>query len=240
MILCLDAGNSRLKWGLHDGAGWQTQGICAYPELDDFVPGHPSAIFACNVAGSAVAAAIEALAARLKVPLHWFRGDTPVPGLRNGYADPSRLGADRWAALSGARHLHAGAAVVVMAGTATTIDALDADGHFLGGLILPGLTLMRTVLARHTADLPEAQGRWADFPRNTDDAIASGCIEATLGAIERMSQRVASRPASVDFCCLLSGGAAPALLPHLTGAVRPVEHLVLEGLCAAAQQADLL
>ena len=248
MKLCLDAGNSRLKWGLYEGTRWQTQGVCAYPQLEAFAPPRPSSMIACNVAGPVVATAIEALAARLVVPLRWFRGDTVVPGLLNGYASPARLGADRWAALAGARRLHVGAAVVVMAGTATTVDALDAEGHFLGGLILPGLELMRTALARHTADLPEAQGLRRDFPDNTDDAIVSGCLEATLGAIERMAQRLKSRPASdrresswdVDFCCLLSGGAAPALLPHLSGRVRHVENLVLEGLAASAVQNDLL
>jgi len=96
-----------------------------------------------------------------------------------------------------------------MAGTATTIDALNANGLFRGGLILPGLSLMRAALARNTADLPHAAGHYRPHPTNTDDAIVSGAIHATLGAIERMRSTL-----DEDALCLLSGGAAAELAPH--------------------------
>ena len=240
MILCLDAGNSRLKWGVHDGHRWQTHGFCDYRQLDDFSPCQPVRIIACNVAGAAVTEAIENLAARLGVPLQWFRGDTTVPGMQNDYSDPARLGADRWAALAGTRAHHAGAAVVVMAGTATTVDALTADGRFLGGLILPGINLMRRALATNTANLPDAQGRHNAFPINTDDAIITGCIEATAGAIERMTLRLQERAASADVSIFLSGGAADLLAPHITSALTRVDNLVLEGLANVASTDALL
>jgi type III pantothenate kinase len=147
----------------------------------------------------------------------------------NAYDDPARLGADRWAALIGARGWHAGPALVVMAGTATTIDVLDAAGRFRGGLILPGLDLMRQALARNTAGLPQASGTYRDLPTNTDDAIESGILMATLGAIERMAAR-ACRPVSADFCVLLSGGAADLLAPHIELPLMRIDNLVLEGL----------
>jgi len=127
--------------------------------------------------------------------------------------------------LIAARGLHEGPAVVVMAGTATTIDAHDAAGLFRGGLILPGLSLMREALARNTAGLPHAAGRYRTVPTNTDDAIVSGAIHATLGAIERIHAL-----AGTDALCLLSGGAAAELAPHLMPARRLVGNLVLEGL----------
>ena len=231
-VLCLDAGNTRLKWGLRTQDGWLAQGALthdAIASLGAALPAAPTRILACNVAGPAVAAHIETLAAALAVPLDWFRSSPAAAGVTNGYATPAQLGADRWAALIGARALHAGPALVVMAGTATTIDVLSAEGRFCGGLILPGLDLMRTVLARNTAGLPEATGHFAPLPTNTDDAIVSGALQATLGAIERM----ACRPASADFSVILSGGAADALAPHLSLPIRRVEHLVLEGLAAS-------
>lgn len=250
MRLCFDAGNSRLKWGLHDGATWLGQGACDYASLDALaLPGRPTRAVACNVAGPHAAAALENWAARASIPLAWFRGDTPVAGLHNGYDTPSRLGADRWAALAGARHLHAGPAVVVMAGTATTVDALDAQGRFLGGLILPGLELMRRSLAQNTADLPVAQGAHTAFPTHTDAAIVSGAIEATAGAIERMAHRLKGRAscgatpaasADLDVCCLLSGGAAEMLAPHLGLPLKRVDYLVLEGLARVIPGDDLL
>jgi type III pantothenate kinase len=234
MILCLDAGNTRLKWGLYAADGWRATGAVSHAAIADLaaeLPERPARVVACNVAGPAVAAAIEALTTRLAVPLDWFGSAASAGGVINGYDDPARLGADRWAALLGARALHAGPAVVVMAGTATTVDALDADGRFRGGLILPGLDLMRLALARNTAGLPEARGVWRDFPANTDDAIVTGALEATLGAIERMAHRLAS----ADFLVLLSGGAADALAPHLTPPPRRVDNLVLEGLAGMSR-----
>lgn len=240
MILCLDAGNSRLKWGLWDGAAWHAHGATAHDDAPTLsLPASPRRILACNVAGSDAAAHIEALAVSLCAPLVWFRSTAAAAGVRNGYDRPTQLGADRWAALIGAHGLHAGPALVVMAGTATTIDVLDAAGSFLGGLILPGLDLMRRALAQNTANLPEASGHYRDMPRTTDDAIVSGCLAATLGAIERMAARVPRRAAAptkgipvgqADFCCLLSGGAAPLLAPHLALPCRLIDNLVLEGL----------
>lgn len=239
MILCLDAGNTRLKWGLRDGSAWRAQGVldhAATAELAAQLTVPPQRILACNVAGAAVAAGIAALAAALAVPLDWFRSTSNACGVTNGYAQPQQLGADRWAALIGARSLHAGAALVVMAGTATTLDVLDANGRFHGGLILPGLDLMCTALARNTAGLPAARGTYRDIPTNTDDAIASGALHATLGAIERMAHRAAG----ADFLCLLSGGAAAVLAPHLALALRRIDNLVLEGLARAAESDALL
>ena len=235
MILCLDAGNTRLKFGLFDDGQWHLQGALNYAAFDDLVmqlPQKPLRIVACNVAGEAIRQRIEALAGSLDVPLAWLTSTATACGVKNGYDQPEQLGADRWAALIGARALHAGAAVVVMAGTATTIDALDDRGVFRGGLILPGLVLMRAALAGNTADLPHAVGDYRPQPTNTDDAIVSGAIHATLGAIERMH-------ATLDKAalCLLSGGAAAELAPHLHLPYRQIDNLVLEGL-ARCSRAD--
>jgi type III pantothenate kinase len=119
-----------------------------------------------------------------------------------------------------------------MSGTATTVDVLDREGRFHGGLILPGLALMREALATRTADLPAMSGEYRELPRNTFDAIASGCLQATAGAIERLFRPFAGEP---DALCLLSGGAAPTLVPHLALPLRTVDNLVLEGLARIAE-----
>ncbi|MBI5107158.1 MAG: type III pantothenate kinase [Rhodocyclales bacterium] len=233
MILCLDAGNSRLKFGLRAGSEWRAQGALDYSAFDSLaqrLPAPPTRIVACNVAGEAPRLGIEALAAGLRVSLDWLQGSAVACGVSNGYDKPQQLGADRWAALIGARALHADACVVVMAGTATTIDALDAQGRFRGGLILPGLALMRSALARNTAGLPHANGRYRALATNTDDAIVSGALHATLGAIERVRATQDN-----DVTCLLSGGAAVELVPHLGRPCRVVDNLVLEGLARFSQ-----
>lgn len=228
MILCLDAGNTRLKYGLLDGGAWRKQGAIDYRDFDeqlDLLEQWPTRIVACNVAGEMLQQRIEDFARRLDLPLKWLVSSATACGVTNGYDNPGQLGADRWAALIGARSLHPGAAVVVMAGTATTIDALDGNGMFCGGPILPGLNLMRAALAHNTADLPHAAGHYRPQPTNTDDAIASGAIHATLGAIERIHATLGG-----DALCLLSGGAADELAPHLGLVCRRIDNLVLEGL----------
>ncbi len=233
-MLLLDAGNSRIKWAVVHGGAWLAQGALTHDEADRLrveVAAHPGVARAVgtNVAGPRVAAAIAAAIAPL--PLEWLRSSEYACGVHNGYADPAQLGADRWAALIGARSEHPGPCLVVTAGTATTVDVLDADGRFRGGLILPGEELMRRSLAGNTADLPFAEGVYRDYPRATDDAIVSGCLNAQAGAVERMFRLIADAP---DALCVLSGGGAARLAPLLALPLRPIENLVLKGLAVLA------
>ncbi|HEX8987644.1 MAG TPA: type III pantothenate kinase [Rhodocyclaceae bacterium] len=234
-VLCVDCGNTRLKWGLRGDGGWLAFGALPLAEASGLraaLSTTPVRIVACNVAGPAVESHLGALAATLGVPLSLARSQAQQCGVTNGYDDPSQLGADRWAALVGARGLHDGACLTVNAGTATTIDVLDAEGRFRGGLILPGLDMMRAALARDTAGLPLSRGEFREVPRNTDDAIASGCLHATLGAMERMYRQIANEEQPL---CLLSGGAAGKLVPLLALPHREVPNLVLEGLARIAE-----
>ena len=146
-------------------------------------------------------------------------------GVTNGYDNPAQLGCDRWAALIAAWHQFGGACLVVNCGTATTIDALSPRGEFVGGLILPGIDLMRQSLAQGAAQLPWSDGAVCDFPRNTADAITSGAVKATAAAIDRQARLLGD-----NVPCLLSGGAAELLRPHLTCHAILVENLVLLGL----------
>ena len=226
-LLCIDAGNTRLKWGLRVDGAWAAGGT----RLEEIAT-VPQRIVACNVAGEAPRRAIESYARSLGVAVRWVGAVASQCGVRNGYEHPEQLGADRWAALIGARSLHRGDCLVATCGTATTIDVLAADGGFRGGLILPGLALMRDALAGGTANLPTAAGEFAELPKNTFDAIASGALQATAGAIERMFRHIES---GADPLCLLSGGAAGSVSPRLTLPHRRVDNLALEGLAVIAE-----
>lgn len=247
MILCLDAGNSRLKAGLWDGGEWVRRDAIDYTGFDAWTTTLPLGIHqvvACNVAGTEIAQRIDALAGKLASRLDWLRSSVEACNVRSGYRQPQQLGADRWAALIAARgrQLAAGGAellegralLVVMAGTATTIDGLDANGFFRGGLILPGISLMRQALAQGTAQLPRASGDFNDWPTDTEAAIVSGSVDATAGAIERMQRRLSALSAA-PVHCLLGGGAAGALRAQLDLPLTPVPDLVLEGLLCFAQ-----
>ncbi|WP_153111753.1 type III pantothenate kinase [Propionivibrio limicola] len=230
MLIALDAGNSRLKWGLHDGAQWIEHGALPTSDaarLGETARGWPRGAdcVACNVAGTTIEAIIKRSLSTHGLTPRWLRPSATACGVRNSYEQPERLGADRWAALIGARSLTSGDCLVVCAGTATTVDWLDAAGTFQGGLILPGIDLMLASLARNTAQLPLAEGSLRTAPRNTMDAIVSGCLNAQAGAIERMF-----RPLPASALCLLTGGAAARISDALTIPHQIKDTLILEGL----------
>lgn len=183
-------------------------------------------VVATNVAGEHVRTRIHDA---LGIEPLWVSAQGEQCGVRSGYANPAQLGADRWAAMIGARHLVQGPCVVANAGTTMTVDALSADSIFLGGFIVPGFELMRNTLARNTAQLKRQDGAFSFFPDNTGDAIASGAVNALAGAVERMV-RYMRTTGEDEPVILVSGGGAQHLLPHLAGDVRLVDNLVLEGL----------
>jgi type III pantothenate kinase len=232
MIIAIDAGNTRIKWGVFDGVKWISLGVLSTSnalQLADVSVAWPekAPVVACNVAGFAVETAIEASLSS-RAPILWLRSSEFACGVRNSYESPLALGADRWAALIGARKLTRASCLVVCAGTATTIDWLDASGVFRGGLILPGLDLMYASLADNTVQLPlVSECLLRREPRNTQDAIASGCLQAQIGAIEKMFARMRSDPAAA---CLITGGAAKCLAPHLEIPSRVEENMILDGL----------
>ena len=238
MLLLIDAGNTRVKWALAaDGAlpgEWIGGGAALHDGLDalaaEWQAHEVTRAIVSNVAGLELRARLAALLGPIAVD--WFASGATRAGMMNGYREPARLGCDRFAAAIGARALAPGRALVVATcGTATTVDAVTADGHFVGGMILPGLALMAGALARNTAQLPQAAPDAAPpplFADNTNDAIVSGCLSAQAGAIERA---VAGHGGAA---CMLSGGAAPYIAPALGVAHRLVENIVLVGLHAVA------
>jgi type III pantothenate kinase len=238
-VLAIDAGNSRIKWGWFDGAGWAAQGWIATAEAKKLAPAlaevaEADTVVVSNVAGESVRVAIGEAVGRLGAAPRWARGEARQCGVVSSYADPAQLGADRWAALIGAWHLVQGPCAVVNAGTTLTVDALSGEGVFLGGCIVPGAELMRAALASATAQLPLQDGKFAYFPDCTADAIASGAVNALAGAVERMLHYM-ERTCGAAPSVVLSGGAASLIAPQLNAPVQVVDNLVLEGLLCIAQ-----
>jgi type III pantothenate kinase len=236
MILAIDAGNTRVKWGWHDGTRWcalydtplaTLAGRSDNPLADG--PRRPERIVVSNVAGPEAGGRLLEWTSAWTVETCWLRAERQRCGVTNLYDRPEQLGADRWAALIAARALQTGDCLVICAGTATTVDLLSAGGQFLGGTILPGITLMKAALHRNTGGLPLGEGSAREHPRNTLDAIHTGCLDAQAGAIERMRRRLPG-----DAACVVSGGAGRELLPALPFPARYVENLVLEGLLRVA------
>lgn len=237
-ILAVDAGNSRIKWGVHEDGSWLAQGWVATSRAAQLSRAwarieRPDTIIAANVAGARVANTLSTTARRFRRPVRFVTSAPAQCGVRNSYARPRQLGADRWAALIGAWNLHRSPCVVVNAGTTVTVDALDSGGVFLGGMIVAGAGLMRDALARNTAGLRPRPGRFAYFPSQTADAIESGAINALAGAVERMARFMREAGVAPPLT-VLAGGAAQIIAPQLNGTVEVVDNLVLEGLVRIA------
>jgi type III pantothenate kinase len=151
-------------------------------------------------------------------------------GVRNAYAEPQRLGVDRFLAMVAARAAGQAPCVLAGIGTALTLDALAEDGRHLGGLIAPGPLLMQQSLLGATARVrPEHAGVIRDIADNTADAVASGCWQAVAALIERFAASVA-RQAGSGQRLLLDGGDAAALLPLLGVPAELATDSVLRGL----------
>ncbi len=192
----------------------------------------PHRILVSNVAGEQVAQRVRAACAAWSCPVEFITARAVQCGVRNAYAQPAQLGSDRWAALIAAWHQAHAACLVVNCGTATTVDALSDGGEFLGGLILPGVDMMRRSLAEGAAQLVAIEGNWREFPRNTADAMYSGAIQATVGAIRQQFELLGRHGAQ----CLLSGGAADSIQPYLKLPLVRVDNLVLQGLQIIGQE----
>ena len=241
MLLLIDAGNTRVKWALAKDAAeagdWVAHGAVSHAELTQLSTHWQGASIThallSNVAGADIAAQLEATLAHIGLTrdsIRWFRSQAVCAGVVNGYRDPTQLGCDRFATLIGARHrFPSQALLVVTAGTATTVDAMDASGRFIGGMILPGLGTMARSLALNTAQLPAVDEATFEhlFADNTRDAIISGCVHAQVGAITHAHAQLP------DARCVLSGGAATYIAPHLALPTERIDHLVLLGLHVA-------
>lgn len=259
MLLLIDVGNTRIKWGVPEQAGqapaclaavrWRHLGVLDCAALEQLLPvwqGLPvRRVLLSNVAGTLLRERLLAVlqaAFGTRAEIIWFRAMPELAGVRNGYRDPAQLGCDRFASAIGAYALFPGRALIVATcGTATTIDALTAVGQFVGGMILPGLALMARALARHTAQLPQMEVLTAlatPFADNTADAIAAGCLSAQAGAIER-AVREYRLLVGEEVLCVLAGGASAPLAPQLAVPCEKVDNLVLLGLHVAATQSDL-
>ncbi|MEO6263877.1 MAG: type III pantothenate kinase [Luteimonas sp.] len=154
-------------------------------------------------------------------------------GVRIAYAEPRRLGVDRFLALLAAHARAPEPWLVVGVGTALTIDLLDGDGLHRGGRIAPSPMLMREALHARAPHLPAVGGTYAEFAGDTAAALASGCEGAALALIAR-SVEAATVQLGVAPGVLLHGGGASVLLPRLDGA-ELVPALVLEGLACWAR-----
>lgn len=242
MMLLLDLGNTRLKWAMHDGHDMPVRGAVAWNEnvADALSAAWLALPQATTVFGASVVDAkreqivVRSVATAFMREVTWLRTPASACGVRNVYAEPQRLGVDRFLAMVAARTDGIAPCVLGGVGTALTLDALAADGRHLGGLIAPGPQLMQQSLLGATAQVrPMHLGTIVEAANNTADAVTSGCWLAAAALVERFVARMS--PALGGAPALrISGGDAEALLPLLATPAQLVHDGVLRGLAAWA------
>ncbi len=241
MNLLVDLGNTRIKW--HDGAPENTshaqkyRGAALTGKLNKLWGGMktPSGIWVCNVAGEKIGATLtQWTLEHWKIEPHFVCSTAGELGVRNAYANPDQLGADRWVAMVAAHKLYRGAVCVVDCGTAMTLDVVAEDGEHLGGIIVPGISLMRDSLLRKTKGIAEVNGASASLlARTTGDAVAAGTLYAAVATIDRIVMDV-TQELNGSLNCIVTGGDAETIAPLLGVATQHDPDLVLKGLALLA------
>ena len=250
MILVADLGNSRIKWGRvafdaadgealeqHEGIRYGEEGLDQ--SLENAWGGleTPKAVVYSAVAPEAVVSELVHYASeRWDLRAHRLAPTAHAHGVQCAYDEPRQLGADRWAALAAARAISPDTgAVVVDAGTAVTVDALSEAGVHLGGVIFPGMRLMRRALGEGTARIGNVGGGQVDLEtHNTASAVATGTALGTAAAIDRIVADYRER-LHPQAKLLATGGEAEMLMEHTGTKFELIPDLVLRGLCIAAR-----
>lgn len=243
MKLFIDIGNSRLKWAAWDGERWQAEGSVA-TDSDDLagwiaaLP-RPAQVWIASVSAERQVANVTE-ACRQAWNIEPVRLRTPVAacGVRCAYADPARLGIDRWLAVVAAFRETGGPAVVFDCGTAITVDAVARDGEHLGGLIIPGIQLMRRALYGSTAGIPdEGDGDVGLLARDTRSAVSGGSLYAAVAFMLHVTAELRTHLGD-GMRVLLTGGDADRIRILLSVDFELRPRLVMEGMLAMAEETE--
>jgi len=250
--LLLDVGNSRLKWGVLDQGDIRRTGHISQQTLRDQglsalttkLPRQVDTVWVSNVAGTSFATRLSGvLGLHCDADVHFARSERRGWGVANGYRQPRRLGVDRWVAMVGAWAEVQAACLVVDAGTALTLDAIDDDGQHLGGQIIPGAETMLDSLSSATSDIPrvtlstkQSAGDMKMFAANTAGAVREGAQNAVAGSIERAIQTL--RTNTYEPTIILTGGGATRILGALEEVPLHRPNLVLHGLAHMLENAQ--
>jgi len=250
MVLLLDIGNSRIKWGIPEAGRLHSFGVKPHgignlhALVNDEWRGilKPDRVVVSNVLGKEFANELdEVVRATWQINAEYVTPAYSAFGVINAYHEPGRLGVDRWAALIAARHAFKGNLCVIDSGTALTIDLLAADGQHLGGVIIPGFSMMRAALLEGAAGIgkdadaiPQKSG--VILPCDTLEAVYAGSLYASIAAIDRVVDDV-SHALGAGISGIITGGDAPFLQPLLKGQYMHEPNLVLKGLAIIAGHA---
>lgn len=245
MTLLLDVGNSRLKWARRKGsrlsghgeAAWRDRGLAPTLSAAWSALARPRRVVASSVLDEASQSVLcDWVSRRWDLPVEFVRSQASAGGISNAYAEPGRLGVDRFAALVAAHAIGPRATCVVDCGTALTVDALSATGCHLGGLIAPGVATMRRSLLVDTRGIREIEGDSRILLAcNTGAAVAAGTAYALVALVDRVVYEMQTELGEA-VTCVMTGGDAPLLRPLLSVTSEWHPDLVLRGVAVLGDE----
>ncbi|MBA2491414.1 MAG: type III pantothenate kinase [Gammaproteobacteria bacterium] len=256
MTVLVDAGNSRFKWCELCGGELGEVYASAYASPDR-AQAVQTALNTAHAPRRTVIASVlgdsfryeftRLVAARYRHQPEFVISERSSYGIRLAYDNPKTFGADRFCALVAVRRRYHEPCIVVDCGTAVTIDALDAQGQHLGGLILPGVELMRRSLIEHTARISfDSNGDSDDqalFGRSTAQGVKAGARLALTASIDRivadMGAHIIRLHGNVPVHTIMTGGAGMHMLGYLAARYEFEPKLVLQGLAIIADDSAM-
>ena len=243
-MLTIDIGNSSIKWAIwQDGQpilaesnAYHKESIQhAFDEIFSGAPKQEKVWVACVASKDVEQALTQWMQKHWSIEPVFLVSQGEFGGVLNAYPDPSELGADRWAALLGARSLFKTSVCIVDIGTAVTIDLMSAEGTHRGGRIMPGIDMMRESLLHNTIGVNATEGDCPGFAINTADAVSSGIMHMLTAALTAAYDSAKERLGE-DTRIIITGGMAETVIPYLKKIeVFHEPHIVLHGLFYASE-----
>lgn len=244
MILLIDLGNTRLKWATLEAGQLIPGGSLLYKDIptEDILwqnwafPVAPEAVFISSVSSKGVVKAFKQTFLE-----HWsiepirILSTEQACGVLNAYDVPVKLGTDRWLGILAAHALYEGPSVVIDLGTASTVDLVSESGQHLGGLIVPGLTLMKSSLMKNTAQISPEEAELSSeswnslLAGNTLEAVEGGAMFATVAFIDRVVAELEAEM-QTPLTRIITGGDCLSIEPLLEENYHIEPNWILKGM----------
>jgi len=245
-MFLIDIGNSRIKWSFHINGKFVKKGEAQYQkELEQQLSDAwgevraPEKVFIANVAAPKILKIVTTwISTQWKIDAIVITTTPECRGVTNAYLEPEKLGVDRWLAMLAAYKICGKETLMIDCGSALTIDALSATGEHLGGLILPGMQMMKKSLIKGASGVKiknDPSEHVALFARDTEGAVIGGALYAMVAVIDRIVVDVRDS-LGANVALVITGGDVPALKPLLAYKFQHEPDLVLQGLAMVAME----
>ena len=244
-MLCIDVGNSRIKWCVWQANDMQHNTVAEYElqRLDNllvkwFSNIEQQDVFISSVAGDQVNEVIALWFSKAwQKQVSFVESERQQLGVVNSYKEVRQMGVDRWVAMLAAYQRYQSAICVIDCGTAVTLDIVDESGKHLGGLIMPGLNMMRQSLFQGANGIRCQDGNEPLLANNTSDAVSGGCFHLLVSGLNSLYVQYKKQTKN-KMVCVVTGGDGEKISKNMDGDCQFEADLILYGLRLIAESKE--